>query len=156
YGTDVPIVLRGSQLVAYSNALLPTGSHILPVTPQNIYVVGTNVVAFTWDVGESNGIRVDTVPLAYLNPPTPGQPVDPHGLAYTPDATFLGQDGLLYLFSKAHQSLFRWDTSNNVYLATIPLVGAPDYVAYSAPNHSVYLAYSGGLIRQIDLDSTNH
>ena len=41
------------------------------------------------------------------------------------------------------------------YLTTIPLVGSPSYVAYSAPNHRVYLAYSTGLIRQIDLNSTN-
>lgn len=156
YGTDIPIVLRGSQLVAYSNALLPTGSYSLSVTPKNICVAGTNVLAFTWDAGQTNGIRVDTIPLAYLNPPTPGQPVDPHGLAYTPDATFLDKNGVLYLLSKAQQSLFRWNSSNQAYLVTIPLVGSPDYAAYSAANHKAYLAYSTGLIRQIDLNSTNY
>jgi len=155
YGTNIPIVLRGSQLVAYSNALLPTGSHTLSFTPKNIYIVGTNVMTFTFDVGQSNGILVEAVALANLNPPTPGQPVNPVGLAYTPDASFIDKDGVLYLLSKAQQSLFRWDTTNQTYLATIPLVGSPGYVAYSAVNHTVYLAYSTGLIRQIDLSSTN-
>ena len=156
YGTNIPIVLRGSQLIAYSSALLPTGSQTLGFTPQNIYVAGTNVVTFTFDTGQANSIRVDTVPLAILNPPTPGLPVNPVGLGYTPDTTFLDKNGVLYLLSKAQQSLFRLDTTNQTYLATIPLVGSPSYVAYSAVNHKIYLAYSSGLIRQIDLSSTNY
>ena len=155
YGQDVPIVLRGAQLVAYNSALLPTGSYTLPVSPRNIYVVGTNVLAFTSDVGQPNGIRLDSVPLASLNAPNPGQPIDPRGVAFTPDASFLDKNGVLCLFSKSMQSIFRWDTSNQVYLTTIPLLGSPSYVAYSATNHQVYLAYSTGLIRQIDLGSTN-
>lgn len=155
YGIDIPIVLRGSQVIAYNSALLPTGNFTLPVTPKTIYVVGTNVVAFTPDNGQPNGIRSDAVPLASLNPPTPGTPIDPRGLAYTPDASFLDKNGVLFLFSKSMQSLFRWDTSNQVYLATIPLLGSPSYVAYSGTNHKVYTAYSTGLIRQIDLGSTN-
>src|SRR6185369_8784156 len=42
YGTDIPIVLRGSDLIAYSNTLLPTGSYRLTVAPKTIYVAGTN------------------------------------------------------------------------------------------------------------------
>jgi hypothetical protein len=156
YGTNIPIVLRGNQLVAYTSSLLPAGSHTLAVTPKNIYLNGTNVLAFTWDAGQTNGVRVDTVPLANLNPPTPGQPVNPAGLAYTPDATFVDTNGVLYLLSKTHQSLFRWDTSNQIYLPTIPLVDTPSYAAYSASNHRIYVAYSTGLIREIDLSSTNY
>ena len=155
YGADIPIVLRGSELFAYSNTLLPTGSHVLGFSPQSIFVEGTNVLTFTFDLAQTNGIRVDVVPLANLNPPVPGQTVDPNGLAYTPDATFLDQNGVLYLYSKTHQSLFRWNPINQAYLTAIPLVGSPNYVAYSSENHSIYLAYSTGLIRSIDLSSTN-
>lgn len=155
YGTNIPVVLRGSNLVAYSAALLPAGSYTLPVNPKTIHVVGTNVVAFTWDAASTNEIRVDSVPLALLNPPTPGQAIDPNGLSYTPDATFLDTNGVLYLLSKTHQSLFRWDCSNQVYLSTIPLLDSPSYAAYSAQSHKVYLAYSSGLIRHLDLSATN-
>jgi len=155
YGSDIPIVLRGSNLVAYSSAFLPTGSYNLPVSPKTIYVAGTNVLAFTWDVAQSNSIRKDVIPLAFLNPPTPGQPVDPFALAFTPDATLLDKNGVLYLCSKSLQSVFRWNTSNQLYMPTIPLVGSPSYFAYSATNHSIYLAYSTGLIRKIDLNATN-
>jgi len=155
YGSNIPIVLRGTQLIAYSNALLPTGSQTLGYAPKNIYVADTNVLTFSFDAGQANSIRVDAVPLSGLNPPLPGQPVDPNGLAYTPDSTFLDKNGILYLLSKAHQSLFRWDQLNQTYLTTIPLVGSPSYVAYSAQHHKVYLAYSTGLIRQMDLNGVD-
>src|SRR5206468_6410274 len=47
YGTDIPIVLRDSTLIAYSNSLLPVGSRSLSFTPRNIYVGGTNILTFT-------------------------------------------------------------------------------------------------------------
>lgn len=150
-GTDVPIVLRDGRLIAYSNALLPTGSHALSFTAKSIEVFGTNVVVFWNDVTSSNGIGVTLVPLALLNPPKPGQPVNPEGLSFTADEMFLDRNNILYLFSASHQSLFRWSVEDQRYLATIPLLGAPTFVGYSASNHAVYLAYPGGLIRTIDL-----
>jgi hypothetical protein len=155
YGSDIPIVLRTNRLSAYSNALLPVGSRLLSFTPGRIYVAGTNVLTFTGDGGALNGIRVDVVPLATLNPPTPGQPVDPNGLSYTPDDAFLDRNGVLYLLSKSQQSLFRWDTRSQRYLVTIPLVEVPSFAAYSEAHHKIYVAYPAGLIRQIDLAGTN-
>src|SRR5207249_600918 len=102
YGTDIPIVLRDSTLIAYSNSLLPVGSRSLSFTPRNIYVGGTNILTFTPDAYTAHGIRVDVVPVSTLNPPTPGQPVDPNGLSYTPDNAFLDRNGILYLLSKSH------------------------------------------------------
>ena len=150
-GADVPIVLRGSELVAYTNTLLPAGSRTLTYTPKNIYLHGENVLLFTPDNTQTNGIRADAVPLSSLQAPMPGEPVDPHGLAFEPDATFLDKDGVFYLFSKAHESLFRWDPVAQRFLETIPLLGAPDYVAYSSDLHRVYLAYRSGLVRKLDL-----
>jgi hypothetical protein len=155
YGGEIPIVLRGNQLIAYSTTLLPTGDYTLPASPANIYLAGTNVLTFTADRTQTNGIRWDAVPVAKLNPPVPGEPVDPNGLVYTPDNCFLDTNGVVYLFSQAEQSLFRWDSSSQQYLPTIPLLDVPGYVAYSAMLHRVYLAYSSGLIRQIDLATTN-
>lgn len=154
-GTDVPIVLAGNKLTAFSNALLPTGSKTLAFTPANIYLSGSDVLCFTADAAAANGVRVDVVPQSNLNPPTPGQPVNPDGVPFTPNATFFDKDGVLYLFSKANQSVFRWNPTTQSYLGTIPLVGVPDFVAYSAPLHRLYLAYSSGLIRKIDLSDAN-
>ncbi|MBW8883810.1 MAG: hypothetical protein JF612_03320, partial [Planctomycetia bacterium] len=86
-----------------------------------------------------------------MKAPTPGQPVNPVGLAYTPDKIELAADGTLLLFSKANQSVFRWNPATQSYGATIPLVGTPDFMAYSAGTNTIYTAYHSGLIRKIDL-----
>lgn len=150
-GSDVPIVLRGAELVSYTNSLLPAGSKTLTYTPKKIYLQGSDVLTFTPDNAQANGIRVEAVALSNLTPPEPGVAVNPVGLPFTPDETFLDKNGTLYLFSKAHQSIFRWDPTQQKYLGTIALIGAPEYVAYSADNHTIYLAYASGLIRKMNL-----
>jgi len=84
-----------------------------------------------------------------------GVAIDPAGLAYTPDSSFVDKDGILNLFSKSNQSIFRWDTFKQEYTDTIPLTGVPDYVAYSSENHTIYLAYVSGLIREINLNDSS-
>ncbi len=155
YGTDIPIVLRGSRLQAYTSTLLPAGSCSLPTSPQAIYVAGKNVLAFTAAPNKPHGIRVDVIPLANLEPPEPNQPIDPRGLAFTPESSFVDRNGIVFLLSKVHQNLFRWDSSSQAFLSNIPLLDSPDFVAYSASNHTVYTAYTSGLIRQINLGSSN-
>ena len=152
YGGNIPIVLRGSELVAYTASLLPTGSRQLTGTPKTIFLSGDQVVAFASNDATTNGIGATLVPLSTLNPPTPGQAVDPRGAKFTPDATFIDKNGILNLFSKAHQSIFRWNPTTQDYLPTIPLVGVPEFVAYSEVNQKVYLAYSSGLIRSMNLN----
>lgn len=152
HGGDIPIVLRGSEIIAYTSGLLPVGSTNLGFSPNKIYLTESNVVAFTGDGSQDSGIRADIIGLMNLNAPKPGEPVDPRGVLYEPDAQFIGRDNILYLLSTAHQSLFRWDATDQIYLESIPLLGIPEFVAYSAPTHTVYLAYASGLIRKIDLD----
>ena len=66
----------------------------------------------------------------------PGEAVNPIGLAYTPDDIEITADGIVLLFSKARQSIFRWDPASESYLDTIPLIGSPDYMTYSAPHNA--------------------
>ncbi|WP_372846073.1 LamG domain-containing protein [Pontiella sp.] len=156
YGDEVPILLYGSTLTAYTVTILPTGSTTLDHSPSRIFVEGDDVLTFTADAAESTGLYVRSVALSELDAPTPGEPIDPTDLPYTPDSSFVDKDGILHLFSKANQSLFRWDCWAGQYTNTIPLIGVPDYAAYSAENHTVYLAYSSGLIRAIDLHDESY
>ena len=150
-GSDVPIVLNGNKLTAFANTLLPAGTTVLSFTPQNIYLDAADVVCFTPDAGQANGIRVDSVAQSLLSPPAPGQPINPEGLPFTPNASFLDQNGILCLYCKGQQSIFRWNPATQQYLATIPLLGAPDFLTYSPALNRVYLAYTSGLIRKISL-----
>ena len=47
----------------------------------------------------------------------------------------------------------RWNPTTQTYGATIPLVGTPDYMAYSATTNTIYTAYHSGLVRKIDLSA---
>jgi PKD repeat protein len=151
YG-DLPIVLRGSTLIAYSNSFQETGRHTLATQPRNIYVADSFVYAFSF--GGDRGVDVVRTSVSALTPSEPGQPVDPNSLAYVPDAVTLSADGIVYLLSRANLSVFRWSVAERRYLPTIPLVEAPSYMDYSDANRRLYLAYPSGKLTQIRLSES--
>lgn len=150
-GDDIPIVLKDNVLTAYSSVILPTGSKALSANATQILVNSTNVIAFNPDAANPNGYTTQIVPLADLEAPQPGQPVNPVGLAYKPDHIEIAGDGTLLLFDKETQSIFRWDPQTQAYSETIPLIDVPSYMAYSSVTDTVYLAYASGLINSMDL-----
>lgn len=155
YGDDIPIVLRADKLVAYGNNLLEAGSATLPAAGLRVAVNGSDAVVFSLDGRDAHGIGIGVVSLSQLSAPQPGTPINPRGLAYTPDDVFVDRDGTLLLFSKAQLSLFRWSPTQRDYLSTVSLLGAPSFAAYSAENHSAYFAYGSQTIRKLDLATTN-
>jgi hypothetical protein len=147
YG-DLPIVLRGNDLVAYSNAFQETGRYTPAVTPLRIAVWGDAVFGFS---GDAAGAEVAKIPIRLLGPVQPGEPVDPNGLAYEPDEFALGQGEILYILSRAHLSVFRWSVAQRRYLDTIPLAETPRFMAYSMDTDRLYFAYPSGRMTQIRL-----
>lgn len=150
YGGTVPIVLRGNTLVAYSSANLETGRKTISQTAETIALDGDAILAFYVDSGKPQGVGIINVRLSDLNPENPGDPVDPVGALYTPDKAMLGADGVLYLFSRKFQSIFRWDVATRQYLETIPLAVLPSDVTYSAAHEKIYTAIETGEIRVVD------
>lgn len=152
-GGQVPIVLSGSEVTAYSQGLLPTGSTTVAGSPSDLFVNDENALLFSQ---QGSSWSVTVVPLSDLSAPEPGNAVDPQGLSFTPDKVEIAADGSVLLFSTQHQSVFRFDPVAQTWLDTIPLVGAPLYMAYSAVNDKIYLAYDSGLIRQVDLTAEDY
>jgi len=154
-GADVLIVLEedSARVTAYSSALLPTGSFDLTYNPLTIKASSNDVVTFTPKSGAPNDIQVHTYALELLSAPEPGKPLDPKGVPYKPNAAFMDRNGILYLFSEAHSSLFLWDFNEQAYLSTIPLVDVPKFVAYSYVNHEIYTLGDTRLIRKLDLSA---
>lgn len=151
HGSDIPIVLRGDKLTSYSNSLLAAGSHTLTAAGLRVAVDDGDAVVFINDGASQRGLRVEIVPLSQLAAPLPGQAIDPNGLPYTIDDAFVDKDGNLLLFSKSQLSLFRWSHAERRYTGSFPLLGVPDYAAYSAQNHSAYFAYASQTVRKMDL-----
>ncbi|MGK3966183.1 DNRLRE domain-containing protein [Sorangium sp. So ce1667] len=71
---------------------------------------------------------------------------------YVPDQVMLGSDDVVYLFSRAHDRIFRWSLSADYHLNPIVL-GASDalHAAYGAEDHRIYVAYQSGALTRIDL-----
>lgn len=148
-GDTLPVVLRNNEVIGFSQAVLETGRTTLAsAAPQTLAVHGTNLFAFT---STATDTTVEIVPTARLNPPEPGAAIDPRGLAYVPDQTFMDRDGTVLLHSKNNLSLFRWSVGQRAYAATIPLTRTATHVAYSPDLHRVFLGQESGQISQIRL-----
>lgn len=150
FAGNTPVVLRDGALIAYSKAFLETGRFQLEGSPLRIFTANESVFAFYQ--GSPRGVWATRVPLELLNPESPGEPVNPEGLAYTPDSFALGADNVLYLLSRGNSSIFRWSVTERRYLPTIPLLESPQFMALSDTNRALYLAYASGKITVIHLD----
>jgi hypothetical protein len=151
-GSDVPVVLSGNTLTAYTSAILPAGSKSLAGPATKILVNGQNVIAFNY-VRAENRYATEVVPLSDLKAPQPGKPVNPVGLKYAPEHVEVAANGTLLILDKETQSIFRWDPGTQTYGATIPLVNVPSYMAYSGATNTIYVAYDSGLIDSISLSA---
>jgi hypothetical protein len=150
---DLPIILRANELTAYSNTLLPSGS----VTPsiadvRALAIHGTKIFVFG---GGGFSYSVEKFELSEFSALQPNTPVDPEGLAYTPDAyAYDADDNAIVMLSRINTSIFRWSVDAQAYLDPIPLVGVPEYMALDDEFNIAYLAYADGEINKLELDAT--
>ena len=149
---DVPIVLRGTNLIAFRNTLTETGRITVTSGAAELAVTSSDAFVFRPNTGAPS---VQIVALTLLNAPNPGENIDPNGLPFTADDTFIDKNGIIHLYSKAQMALFRWSPAERKYLSSLTLPGAPAIISYSAPNHTLYSLYSGNAsqLRKLDLNS---
>ncbi|MFN9507437.1 MAG: dockerin type I domain-containing protein [Planctomycetota bacterium] len=149
--SEIPFVVQGNQITAYSKAFLPTGMVDLGRKPIKIFVGSTDVVAFFLDSLAPRGYQVQIISLSDFHPADPNLPIDPTGLAYTPDWTGVSNQARVLLLSKSHQNIFIWNPMTSTYERSIGLLGSPNAVAYDRAEDLIYVAYESGLIYTIDL-----
>jgi hypothetical protein len=154
-GGQLPIVLYGKDIIAYSRSLLPTGSVRLDFDASRILVGDDSVIVFTSDTTANYGYRIQSILLSAIDPPDPVAPIDPTGLEYTPDWSAVSAQGRLLILSKSNQNLFRWNPTSQAYDPSIGLLGRPTHAAYSSLSDMIYVAYPSGLIYQIDLKAAD-
>lgn len=146
-----PIVQRDGVFYLHSENFLEQEFYTPIYSPVDIFSFGTTLYSF-FDEGFSIGVEI--IPFSAFNPPVPGPAIDPHGYSFIPDQTLLGNGEIIYLLSKADNSVFRWSTAARDYLDTIPLIGSPYYAAYSPVTNRLYLAYENGKVTEIVLDNS--
>ena len=151
YG-DIPIVLRDDTLIAFSPAFLRTGEVPLGLTARRFYVHGDEIVVF--HLGPT-GIETIWTPVAALNPYPPDQPIDPAGLAFTPDDIAIDHRNTVYLLSRAFKSVFRFSMDSGTYLETIPTMGTrPRMITYGTDDDRLFIGYENGAIGMVQLSSS--
>jgi len=151
-GNDVPVVLRDSKLVAYSNTFLESGSATLAKIAQGIAYSAGQVFAFSADATQASGIAVEKVAYASFSTAVPGAPIDPSSLDFIPDKVIPAGDDTFWLYSKTNQAMLRWSVSDWNYAASLRTLGSADRVTYSPSLNRLYTGYSTGEVRQIKLD----
>jgi hypothetical protein len=145
---DLPVLLRGEELIVYSNTLLESGTYTL-ASPDVDEVFSTDSAIFVFEEGYS----VQKVLLSDFSTLEPGEPIDPTGLQYTPDAyVYDNDDNIVFLLSRIHANVFRWSIDNGRYLESIPLLGVPEYMSVDTESNILYLAYQSGKINKIVLN----
>ncbi len=151
-GSDTSIVLRDTQLVAYGNTFLESGSITLAKAAQGVAISGDAVFAFSADATASSGISAARIAISSFSSAVPGAAPEPATLSFIPDKIIPSGDDTFFLYSKTYQVIFEWSAKTGAYGAAYPLRGAPAVIAYSAALNRLYTGYTTGEVRQIKLD----
>lgn len=151
FQAQLPFVLQGNQVTAYSKAFLPTGQATLYDRSVKIFVNDWSVIAFFADDSLLQKYRTQVIPISAFNPADPHAPIDPTGLAYTPDWIAVSNQARLLLFSKSYQNIFVWNPMSTSYQRSIGLLGSPNALAYDPVSDLIYVAYESGMVYTIDL-----
>ncbi len=154
-----PVVLRGNKLTLYSTSRAVEGSVTLPAVGQRVFANGSTAYVFSAPASAGGQPGVASVTEAQLaaSPPQGFPQLSASAsaaLGTVPDGGFVGTDGILYLLSRPTGNLLRWSSSQNAYLASIPLSGIPFAVSYSASLNRAYVLYGDHRITQINLASS--
>lgn len=147
FSGDNPIVLRDSQLTLFNTGLIEQGIITLTNTPDLIAAHGERVFTFTLS---ASGVTVDSVDISGFDLPAPGEPVNPNGLAYSPEFTLADGQDILYLIDRETLSIFRWSMAEQQYLTSLPLLVPPTWATYSAAQQRLYLGFPNGKISYFD------
>lgn len=146
FSGDNPIVLRNTRLTLFNASNIEQGVIDLSAKPDLIAAHGDRVFTFTLS---TSGVTASSVDISGFDLPEPGEPVDPTGLAYTPEVVVSDAQDLVYLVDRESLSVFRWSRSQQKYLTSWPLLSAPTWASYSTAHQRLYLAYADGKITYI-------
>lgn len=146
------LVLRGNRVAGYASDLRELGSLTLSRFASQIAVFGDALYTFTQPAtGAGATILWEKHAMDELASPAELATVSPVNLGYTPDEVVIDRDGVVLICSRIHGNVFRWSTTEQRYLESIPLHGRPNSMTYSPEAHRIYTGYADGRVRVIDL-----
>jgi len=149
------IALHEDGLLTFvSKELVAVEVSKIAFAPLNIATVNGTLYTFAPDEASPNGIRVTPYNLELPAVSSTEQKlINATELAFNPEFPFIANDGLLYMLSKGHSSIFIMSPIDLIYIGSIPLAEIPAFVAYSDVNNEIYTYREGGSLCKIALDS---
>jgi hypothetical protein len=156
--TDVAF-LTGGNIVALRSRKLQA------LTPVNFLEVGTAPLAFDGArvfsygsavfvfgaPGTTGAFQVAKIAAtAFAKPVPPAVTVSPDE-RYSVDDVFLGEDGVVHVFSRSKRALIRWSAPTRSYLQPIPLRNIPTVVGQNPGAKRALLAYADGQVTTVPL-----
>jgi hypothetical protein len=147
FSGDNPIVLRDKLLTLLNSADIEQGVIELTSAPDRIVAYGEQVFAFTLS---ASGVTASAIDISGFDLPAPGEPVNPNGLAYTPDFTLHDNQDVVYLIDRETLSVFRWSIAAGEYLTSWSLLSPPTWATYSAAHQRLYFGFANGKISYLD------
>lgn len=149
------VALRGGSLYYHDAAGLEVGRVSGGLaTARKIATSGDTVYSFA-PPAPGGGISVSKASITPALSPRIAAPLDGATVSFNPTATLVDRGGVLILYSKELQQVFRWSTAERRFLAPIPLQGWPNAIAYADDSQRLYLAYDEGRVLQVALDGAN-
>jgi hypothetical protein len=147
---DNPVVARGLKLQIYSPSDAPKGELTLTAKPNYLASFDQNVFAF---ITTAAGYNFTQFSLAQFSLPKVGDPVNPSGLAFTPE--FIESDGQdrLFMIDKETLSVFVYSNSQKSYVAGWRLLTPPTWATYSFAHKRLYLGFANGQIKYFNTET---
>jgi hypothetical protein len=145
-----PVTLNYSELRLHDLQLRYTGSIALDTFANALFLRDGKAYAFSYPSAGAQAV----VQVRKLQPDTErvADSINPEGIAFNPDFVGLDSDGVVLLFSRLKQHVFRWDPSTHAFADKhFPLHSTPQLVTLNPSLNRLFFSYGQGLIRQIDL-----
>jgi len=150
--SDGSIVVLDGQVLRHFVDGLPVGTIELGRPGYRVLAGDRVVTVFMLDPVLRTGLQAAAFSLEQFTPPMPAPTVDPINLAYDPEVVAVANDGSILLLDQQSRNIFRWDSTFQRYLPSIPLIGEAIRMTYAPATNQLYLAYPTGLITRIGLD----
>lgn len=140
------VLLRGKVLYRLDTRYREIGRRNLNKAAERIVLYNNFVYSFRPD-GE-----VQRVSFGSIMPLSPAPPVDPEGLNFTPTATVIDENGIVYLLNRDRRNIFRWSAATQSYLASIGLTGDAVNMVYWPETKQLIITYASGRATTIELN----
>lgn len=150
---DNVVVLDDAQVHLFSAANIEQGT--INVESDSFFIAASEQTVVTFVEVQNSGLNAYTYDVSAFSLPEPGEPVDPTGIDFEPEAWSDNGQDTIYLLDNDALSVYRRSIENDIYLTSYVLSSPASWMTYSKEHQRLYLGYSSGKITYFDTTQTS-